>query len=65
MTDKEVPFDATCHSCRWFDLDDCRKRAPNLEGEWPMVAHTDWCGDWSQRWVSVGGQWVPFGQTAK
>lgn len=47
----------SCRTCRWFDAATtdrglCRVRPPvmtspdSIEGDWPLVQETDWCGEW-------------------
>jgi hypothetical protein len=51
----QIPIDATCVTCRWFDITSgedeavvsgiCRCHAPSATG-WPTTTESDYCGDW-------------------
>jgi hypothetical protein len=49
----QIPIDATCVTCRWFDIipsedeavsGHCRRHAPSATGFVPVFVN-DWCGD--------------------
>jgi hypothetical protein len=54
----QLPTDITCHSCRWYVEDRCRRHSPGHSG-WPFTGEDDFCGDWDQRWERVDGKWQP------
>jgi hypothetical protein len=51
----QIPIDATCVTCRWFDITSgeedasvsgiCRRHSPAITG-WPATKESDYCGDW-------------------
>jgi hypothetical protein len=57
----QIPIDATCVTCRWFDIipsedeavsGHCRRHAPSSAG-WPVTDEADYCGDWQSDYAPV------------
>ena len=50
-----------CEGCRWFlqypsqDIGQCRRYPPtqNTEAGWLEVRHTDFCGEWSDKNITL------------
>ena len=59
---RNVPIDATCLTCRWFNVisdedeaivfGDCRRHAPSPTG-WPTTSESGFCGDWQSDYTPV------------
>jgi hypothetical protein len=57
---QDIPIGATCHSCRWYQDNTCRRHSPDSTG-WPFTSEDQYCGDWSLRYIRADdNRWQPF-----
>ncbi len=64
-----------CKNCRFYnelyeELGECRRYAPRpfsseLRWEWPQVSPTSWCGEFEERYCTIGPEWPVIEWPAK